>query len=211
MDIKKEVALVISLHNGLEYSETENTLIGKLNISEYDSYMLKINLTHYPNVFPDVEEIDERIPKKANRHVYEDSGTLCFTTRAISQILLKTKIKTLFDFITHILIPYLENNSFYEINKRYVEDEFAHGVRGVLDGYIDVLGISGDFRILKIINDAIQGRFSTKSGVCYCGSNKSLKTCHSGTHYRKYKKFLMIERDTLMNDAFGIMIYKRKE
>lgn len=211
MDIKKEIASVMHSYNGLKYSKTENTLIGKLYISENDFYELKIMLTPYRKAFPDVEEIGERIPKKADRHIYENTGFCCFTTSAISQILLKTKIKSLSDFLKHIVVPYLENNSFYEINRRYVKDEFAHGTPGILEGYKDILGISDDFKILRLLNDTIQGRFIKQSDLCYCGDNKSLKNCHNGKHYRNYNRLRIVNRNTLMGDVFAILIYKRNE
>lgn len=211
MDIKDEIVKLLHSYEDLEYSEDDNMLYGKLYISGNDFYNLKIYLNPYPNAFPDVDEIGERIPKKADRHIYENTGFCCFTTTAISQILLKTKVKSLFDFVKLIVIPYMENNSFYEINKRYIKDEFPHGAMGVLDGYKDILGISGDFKILKLLNDTIQGRFIKQSDLCYCGNNKSLRKCNNGKHYRNYNRFRMIKRETMIGDTYGILIYIKKE
>lgn len=211
MDTKQDIASVIYSHKELEYSESENTLTGKLCISENDFYELKIFLTPYPNAFPDVNEIGERIPKKADRHIYMDTGFCCFTTKAISKIFLRTKIKSISAFIKLIVVPYLENNSFYEINRHYVKDEFAHGTPGVLEGYKDILDISNDYKILKLLNDTIQSRFTKQSDRCYCGSTKSLKTCQNGKHYRNYNRFRIIDRNTLMEDTYGILMYKKRD
>jgi hypothetical protein len=212
MDFKQDIASVIHSNKGLEYSESENTLTGKLYISENDFYELKIFLAPYPNAFPDVKEIGERIPETADRHIYMDNTRFCcFTTKAISQILLRTKVKSVSDFINLIIIPYLENNSYYEINRHYVKDEFAHGAPGVLQGYKDILGISDDYKILKLLYDTTEGRFIKQSDRCYCGSSKSLKTCHNGKHYRNYNRFRMIDSNTLMGDTYGIMMYKKRD
>ena len=95
MDINTEIEGVLLKHTSLLYDRLTNKLEGKLFISESDYYDVEIEIKPYPLFFPTVYEVGERIPKKAYRHIYTDTGSCCFTTLAKSQILLKTKILTL--------------------------------------------------------------------------------------------------------------------
>lgn len=52
----------------LKYNEKERAFFGYIQIDEDDKYHLKIDITDFPNKFPKVFEIDERIPRKADRH-----------------------------------------------------------------------------------------------------------------------------------------------
>jgi len=211
MDIKSQIDLVLKKHRGLNYIESQNIIIGKLQISDNDFYEIKIDLTPYPKAFPKVEEVGERIPKKADRHIYTDSGSCCFTTRAIAEILLKTKVKSINDFIKLIVIPYFENNSFYEINKYYLNGEFSHNIQGILEGYKEILGLKNDYKTLKIINDEVRGNNTHISAKCYCGSTKSLKNCSSGKHFKNYRKFKLIDKSTLTYDLVQILDFLIKK
>lgn len=200
MDIEKQVKEVLILFSGLTYNEAEKKIIGKIYILNEDYYEVEINFTDFPNSFPVVKELLTRIPIKADRHVYTDSGSLCFTTKANAEILLKTKIKTLKDFINHILIPYLRNNSYYEIHGKYFKNEYSHGVLGILESYFDILQIKDKYKTVKLIYNRIQGDKIKIKEKCYCGSELSLKKCQNGKHEINYKKFKLIKLETLTND-----------
>ena len=191
---------VLNCHNGLVFNSSSNTLEGELFLPDGDSYDVLINLNNYPRIFPTVHEIGGRIPKKMDRHVYPDSGSCCFTTRAKSQILLKTIVKSLLDFIDEILIRYLENNSFYELNKRYYTEEYSHGKLGIIEGYKDILQIDDTIKVAKTLINVAKSKKLIIHQNCYCDSGRRLRKCHRGKHLNNLRKLYMVDKDILMQD-----------
>jgi hypothetical protein len=210
MEVRRQISNLLNTYKDLSYIESENIVTGKLFIAENDYYEVSIDLSPYPNRFPTVLEIGERIPKKADRHIYTDSGACCFTTTAKSQILLKTKIKSLESFIKLIVIPYFENNSYFEINKKYYTDEYSHNIKGVLEGYKDILGLENEYKIITTIHDRLTSNESKYKYKCYCGKTKPLRNCSNGKHFKKFNKFKLIDRITLVSDLTNILDYIKK-
>lgn len=200
MDIKKEIDVVLSNYPLLSYCKDKDEFNGELFITKSDSYEIRIGLNSYPEFFPIVHELNGRIPNKLHRHIYTDTGSCCFTTRAKSQVLLKTKITTLALFIKDIVIPYFQNNSYYEINGKYKSEEYSHGSEGVVEGYRDILQIDNDLKIAQLLARRIEGEKLKIQHQCYCGSGKSLKKCTSGLHDRCYRNFRIIDKNVLNSD-----------
>ena len=200
MDISNQIDEVLAKHKGLIFHLEDATLSGELVLPEGDSYELRIVLDSYPQFFPTVYETGGRIPVKMDRHIYTDTGSCCFTTSAKSQILLKTKITSLLKFVDEIVVRYLENNSFYEINGRYCYGEYNHGSMGVVQSYQDILGITD----IKTIGGLMMQRILSKKlrikDLCYCNSNKSLKKCNNGLHCNNYRLFRMIDKRLINSD-----------
>lgn len=211
MDIKEQVSEVLKCYPTMQYSSERNELSGELFISDYDSYQIRIDLTPYPRLFPNVFEIDERIPNKPSRHIYTDTGGCCLTTKAKAQILLKTKIKSLKEFVRDIVIPYLQNNSYFEINKKYKTEEYAHHHQGIVDGYKDILRINNETLIAKIIYHRINQPKLKIYLPCYCGSGLKLKNCSKGIHEKAYRDFKLIDKELLAHDLYQTICPMLKE
>lgn len=200
MDISKDIEAVLTKHQGLVYHLGSNSLNGELFLPDNDSYDVVIKLDMYPELFPTVLEVGGRIPNKLDRHMYIDSGSCCFTTAAKSQVLLKTKITTLLEFVDEIVVRYFQNNSYYEINGEYHYDEYEHGSKGVVESYQDILGINdvksiGRLIIQRLKNDKLKIR-----DLCYCNSGSILKKCNNGKHSINYRQFRMIDKRIIAND-----------
>jgi hypothetical protein len=207
MDIKNQISEVLKKYNKFTFNDEDNSFEGTIDISQDDSYNIRMEIANYPNHFPIVFELDGRIPNKPERHIYSDSKSLCFTTRAQAQILLKTKITSLLIFIDEILVKYLENNSFYELNNRYFNDEYSHDSSGILESYQDILGVNDMRSIARVLLGRICSKKITIRDLCYCGSGLTLKKCNNGTHNRNYRLFRKIDRALIEHD-FENHIYK---
>ncbi|MRT17512.1 hypothetical protein F3C99_11155 [Vitellibacter sp. q18] len=194
--MENEIQKVLEKYQELKYEKEKNILSGILNISSGDSYEVLIKLDSYPRFFPVVFEMGGRIPRKADRHIYTNSGSCCFTTRAQSQILLKTRIRSLLQFMDEIVVRYFENNSYFEINKRYFGEAYNHGIKGVVEGYQDILGVEDLQLIFKVIGQRIKNLKINRNDLCYCESGRKLKRCH-GESYRNFRK---IEREVVVSD-----------
>ena len=182
-----------------EYNSERRIISGYLNISENDRYNVEIHLNYFPDAFPVVFEMDERIPVQADRHTNKD-GSLCFTTKPNEVIYIKTIVKSLTEFIELILTPYLQNNSYYEINKRYKFDEYSHyQTISTYQTYSDILDIIRPHNILRIINERIKLKKKYRpNDLCYCNSNVKIKKCKS--HEKNYKNFSKLDKHTLERD-----------
>lgn len=196
--MEKEIEEVLQQYPDLVYDDKDHSLKGTLLLAYQDSYEVLIDLKPYPRFFPEVFEVGGRIPKKAHRHIYGDTGSCCFTTRARSQVLLKTKIRTLLQFLDEIVVRYFENNSYYEINGRYYGEEYSHNIRGILEGYQDILRIKETKLIFKVMAQRIGNQKLRPNDLCYCGAKRKMKRCHQD----EYRNFRKIELQLIIEDLF---------
>src|SRR5690606_18971070 len=191
MLIQKEIDDVLKNNKDLNFDTSKNEFYGKIWISNSDYYDVVISLNGYPDFFPDVYEVGNRIPWKMDRHIYPKSGGCCFTTTAKSQILLRTKIKSLQLFISHIVIPFFRNNSYYEIHGKYFTSEYSHGTFGILESYQDILKIDNNYKIVQTMYDYVNGDKLSIRDDCFCGSGVKLKKCFGGHHNIAYRNLRM--------------------
>ncbi|MDX1798287.1 MAG: hypothetical protein R3255_06530 [Candidatus Lokiarchaeia archaeon] len=202
MDINQQIKSVIKSFQELTFNNDKMEFSGELFISEKDSYDVKIVIGQFPNKFPLVYEMGERIPRKIDRHIYPISGNCCLTTTAKEQVLLGTRIKTLREFILLVVIPYFQNNSYYELNRCYKEGEYSHGELGIIEGYQDILTLDNKFQIAMVLEDRIRGENLADSDNCFCGSGLSLRKCKKGLHRKSYNDFKLIDVELLSNDLY---------
>ena len=145
---------VLKHYPKLKFSSKSGKIYGDLNVDKKDEdiYEVEIDFSDFPNSFPKVWEIGERIPPKIDRHINRDLSC-CFTTQVKEKIYLKTKIFTLKNFVDYILIPFLQNNSFFELNGKYKNGEHSHSkTESTIESYIDILGIKDLSQILSLIH-----------------------------------------------------------
>lgn len=204
---------ILSKYPFIEYNKEERVFVGYIYVDEDDKYHLKIDISEFPNSFPKVIELDERIPRKANRHINKDN-TLCFTTKVNEEILLKTIITDLETFFEHILLPYLINNSYYEINRKYKFGEYNHHpISSFYETYDDIvrtytmykniLGISNFVLISNILGQIAQGKKYRPNDICYCGSGKKIKKCDN--HEKGYRIIKKIDSRKLKYNSLRIL------
>jgi hypothetical protein len=176
---ENQIETALNEHPFLRYDSSKRMFSGTLIIDSHDndSYSVEIYIDCFPTTFPLVREIGERIPPKADRHKYKDDYC-CLTTSAKEQILLKKRIFTLSEFISMVAIPYFQNNTFYEINKRYLFGEYSHGIKGLIEAYKEILGLNCSKSVEKVLIDYAIGNWLSKNQPCYCGSGKLLNNCH---------------------------------
>lgn len=201
----KQIEEVLKSFPKLSYSEQNSEFIGELFITETDFYEVKVNILNFPREFPFVYEIGERIPQKADRHIYPNSGRCCLTTTAKEQVLLKTKIHTLKDFILLIVIPFFQNNSYYEIKRKYKEGEYSHGVLGLIEAYRDILQLD-DLKNVPIVLEFLLSRNIQNNEPCFCGSDLPLKKCKGKHHLTAYKSFCLIDKPIVENDLYKLIL-----
>ncbi len=208
MLIEKEIKTILDKFYLLNYDAENQSFIGYVIACEKDDdrYLLEINVANFPQSFPKVYEIGERIPRKTKRHINKDNS-FCFTTKIREEIYLKSNIYTLSDFFQLVLIPFLQNNSYYELNKEYKFGEYSHDfVVAFIETFEDILKIKNPYTTLSTINKAIKNEKIRPNELCFCGSNKKIKNCD--IHENAYKDIKKISKKTLefAQNIFSILI-----
>lgn len=193
--------IILKKYPLLTFKSEENCFVGEIEIEEDDKYNLKIDFNNTSS-FPKVYELNDRIPKKADRHINPDYS-LCFTTKANEQILLKTQVKDLVSFFNLILVPYLLNNSYYEINKSYKFGEYSHNLHiSTYETYCDILNVDNFHLISTLLNEVANGRKIRPNDICYCGSGLKIKKC--GNHEAGYRNIKKLHSVKLKEDSLKI-------
>lgn len=195
LDLESQIQEILHKQKGLKY-DGASTLFGTIPVSENDNYEVRIDVAPFPQKLPHVHETGDRIPQDLDRHKYKDSDQCCLTTEAKGQILIKTEITSLPIFVTRMVVPYFQNNSYYEINAEYLQGEYSHGTMGVIEGYQDILGVKNPRIIQHVMGERLMGVKLKIRDFCYCGSGRRLKRCHDA----KYRQFRLIDLGTLTFD-----------
>jgi hypothetical protein len=202
-DSERDIKCVLVQHPKLTYNEDSKCFTGALIVSGDDEYEVKIDISNIPHRLPVLYELGDRIPNKPDRHKYDGTDICCVTTRAMGQVLLKKEIKSLLDYIHRLAIPYLQNNSFYELNGKYVMGEYSHGLDGVVEAYFDILNIHEIHAVLYVMKSRLNGVKIRIHDPCYCGSGKKLKSC--GNHDTCYRLFRLIDVSIIEVDCRSLL------
>jgi hypothetical protein len=201
-----QIRQVLKEHPGLSYDEQSQMFSGTLIIDEDDYYWVLIDLKTFPKRFPIVKETHERIKSHVDFHKYSDDS-LCLTTPAKEQILLrKGMIKTISQFIDKIVLPFFQNNSFRELNGCYKKGEYSHGLPGVFESYLEILGISDIGLAVDILIKHLNGMSFSVNDSCFCGSSKKFKDCHK----HRFDDLKFIDRNTIETDLSLLRSYVRE-
>lgn len=191
----KDLIREIESKYNLKYNNEKSEFLGNLFVDENDCYDISINTIGFPNSFPIVKELGNRIPHKIDRHKYDDSSC-CLTTKAKEQVLLKKNIKTLDRFISDIVIPFFQNNSYFEINKEYIFGAYSHGIIGVFEAYKEITNISNPELLVKILTDRINEKKYGRNEFCFCKSGIKFKKCH----LNNYQDLHLIDKIVIIDD-----------
>jgi len=200
-NIASQIKQVLQKYPSLSFDVKTNCFSGKLIVDpdDDDAYFVKIDVSPFPQRFPIVWEIGERIPRTQDRHIYTSNGSCCFTTTAWQQVLLRKRIKNLSDFIDKIALKYFQNNSYYELNHQYKNGEYNHGVLGILQGYKDILEVENYEQVTKALILRLKRKKFGRNELCFCGSKK-IKFCH----FEKYKLLYCVDDQMIENDLNSI-------
>ncbi len=209
MTLSEQISIVLEKYPSLNYDEISRALSGYLYASEKDGdkYFIEIYLAVFPVSFPKVREFGERIPLEADRHICPD-GTICFCTKTKEEIFLATKVITLNNFIQFILIPFLQNNSYFEIHKTYKFGEHSHHpLEANYETYVDILGIENLLVIEKTIDGLINRKRIRPNELCFCESRKKIKNCSN--HQELYRLSRKIPKETLFLDKKNLQTLRK--
>lgn len=195
-NIQNQIKVILRKYPGLNYDEKVGVLHGFIAVDNEDEYCVDIDVSPFPERFPIVKETNERITPIADNHMYSD-GRCCFTTEAKEILLLrKGLVTTLIQFVDKIVITFFQNNSYREINNTYQNGEYSHGIKGIIEAYSDILGVTDKWLTISVLVYYLAYKPKKGNDICYCGSTKKLVDCH----WDNYKDLLLLPRGRIVKD-----------
>ena len=179
--------LTICVVNGMVIAEGTYYLSGTVDsmrdgpLAEYE---IKVEVyPDYPETEPRVFETNGKIPE--GRHLNPD-GTCC--TGVWEEWLSENKPPSFKAFCDGPLRDYFLSQHHYELTGEWPFGEREHGVKGVLAGCANVLGIESDPH--KVIDHLLLLQRPNFKGhwPCPCGSGQIIRQCHGRTIFEMREK-----------------------
>lgn len=147
-----------------------------------DAYWIEARFSDsFPSAEPKVFEVGGRVPRIADRHVYESSGRCC--TCVWEEWILGEPPHTLESFMQGPVNDYFVSQLHFEQTGIWPYGERSHGSVGVFEACCDLLGITRDVfehDIRTCINLLF---YLAEPGLkghrpCPCGSGDKFRSCH---------------------------------
>lgn len=145
----------------------------------WEDYEVEIHCTdNFPKEFPRLFEISGKIPRIADWHVYEDSGSCC-TKIPPEEILRCQRGITLSQYIEEEVLPYFFNQTYRRFEGYYINGEYSHGGRGLLEYYSEELRTGNDYKLtLDLIKFIAMEDKPHRTSFCFCGKRVKFRHCH---------------------------------
>lgn len=159
------------------YVVLEGALIVSGPDGPFDAYKVQVAVPpEYPWEEPEVFETGGRIPRIADRHVFEESGLCCLGVW--EEWLLRSRDISAASFLTGPLHDYFLSQSWFEEKGEWPFGDRSHGRLGVMEAFCAMLGVPLN-RDLAIAHLKLLSRTRLKGhALCPCGSGKRLRNCH---------------------------------
>lgn len=187
---KTEAESIQSEYPGLlldeEEKDTAPSISGMIHLKDengilIDRYKIKIVATiDYPNSFPYVFEIDGRIPRNNDWHIYTQDGHCCICTIPEEILICKNGI-SLQSFLENQVNPYFFNQKHREIYGYFLKER-PHGIEGNVQFFIETFKIKDLTTIIKCLVFIKQRKEPNRVNRCFCGSGLKYRKCHRETY-----------------------------
>ena len=141
-----------------------------------DHFQLLIVIPEAKSVLPIVQEVGNRILRKADNHVNGD-GTLCLGSE-LRLLQLIGRGQRFSDFIRLCLIPYLVGTRQREDGTgSYLNGELPHNDAGLIEEYQQMLSVKGEHAIKVALHLASKRRRVANKKPCPCNCGRRLGRC----------------------------------
>jgi hypothetical protein len=187
----------------IEEMNKKTCLKGEIDIFDpqgtyWDSYNIKIAVPYgYPYAFPELFETTNKFPHIADRHA-NPQGNCCLCSLQEEDITSQKGI-SIYGFIEKYVIPYLANQTYFDLTGSWANGEYAHGYYGVLQYYQELLEIENLQDVYELLTVLKKSNIQ-RNDNCYCGSERKIKHCH----LKQYTTFKNISLKRLESDVRAI-------
>lgn len=160
-------------------------LKGRLDIGfgKNNQYEIEIIVSNkFPRQIPEVHETSGRVPSVMDRHFMSDNSGCCLVMPHLYRQFFTPRM-TFEDFINILVVPFFQNQLYYEINGRFVQG-YKHGEYGIWEHYFELFGEDLQPKILYKLADAVlmervDGKARIKGHkLCPCESGVIQRKCH---------------------------------
>lgn len=197
-----EIKKTLRGYPDLKLKKYPTRIEGSLHISDADGLILenfKVKILLYQNsfrtAFPRVFELTQKLPREADRHVY-NTGELCLATPFKQAITYRNRTIELKEFLDDVLSPFFANQLLIKegYTKKFIQGERSHGTLGVAEEYMAFWMITTPEEVVARLKAYLK-----KNGnnlPCFCSSGLKYKRCHQ----EEVQKIDFVDRDLLKND-----------
>lgn len=141
----------------------------------YGRYAIKIEVPKiYPEILPQVFDIDNIIPKEFE-HLYSD-GSLCLGSPM--ELYLSALEHKISEFLIKHIDSYLYSVTYFiKYNCQFPYGERSHGLMGILEFWKEYLN-TDDYGVIYDVMDYISKGKYRGHNSCPCRSNEKIRNCH---------------------------------
>lgn len=143
----------------------------------FDHFQIDILVgLEYPAFSPFVFETGGRIPRKIDRHIYEDPGCCCLNVW--EEWLITATDHSFRGFLEGPVHTYFLNQWFFEKDGTWRFGDRAHGIEGVITAYAEALRIGNNLAEVRRYLRVLSQEWPKGHQLCPCGSGQKLRHCH---------------------------------
>ncbi len=155
------------------------------NGKHWETYQVEIHPRDgFPFCFPFVFETSGKIPRIADWHVYEDTGSCCIAVEPEEHLICKDGL-SLTTFVKSQVLPYFFNQTFRRVEGYYKNGEYAHGKMGIYQFYDEALRTNGDIKeTIRLMVAIAETKKPGRTQLCFCGSKKKFRKCHRDSYQK---------------------------
>jgi hypothetical protein len=184
-DLHADIEWTVQKYHQLKVFEIDGKilLIGEVDIVDkdemeiIDTFSVEIRFPEFfPYCFPKVMETSGKIPKIPDRHVFKDTGNLCFSVETEELILCRNTMSSR-QFIDQILVPRLAEEYVINNGGNY-RKERSHGIKGDVEYYQEKFDTQSLDKVILYLELILNGEIPKPYERCFCGSGKKFKKCH---------------------------------
>ena len=177
----------------------------KVNDSDYgvieDSYKLEIIIPDsFPLGLPIVKEIDGKIPRNLDFHMYHN-GSFCLGAQLRLLAIMQAN-PSLTGFVNKCLVPYL-----YAVSHKlkngggFVFGELGHNIESIVDDFCDMMGLKEEYQIVQTKQLLKKKKRIANKKACPCGCGNRLGVCPLHYKLNELRIIIRIQKKTRINSV----------
>lgn len=177
-----------------------------------NQYAIEIIVSNkFPDQIPEVHETAGRVPSVMDRHFMSDNSGCCLVMPHLYRYFF-APLMTFEDFINVLVVPFFQNQLYYEINGRFVQG-YQHGENGIWEHYFELFG--EDLKpetLYKLANAVLMERVDKKPSIkghkpCPCDSGIIQRKCHG----KGLISLKMFGSSSKLRDTINWLIHEQRQ
>lgn len=202
--LKRDLKEIEEFFPKLAYFETDKFQLvkGDIDICDtegnyWETFKIAVVIPeNYPFGVPQLFELSNIIDRSDKRHISKEG--LCCVDMDHELIVKSRKGIKLVNYIKDEVYPFLSNQLYYQIEKKYASGDYKHYFEGVIQYYDQRLGLKKPELIIEFIEMILNNNLPGRNDPCPCGNGK-FKFCHE----QRIDFLKSVGKDRLKKDLSG--------